>query len=400
MEASVKIVQLQTIQLPDHPYLVIVQVVTDAGYIGVSDTYYAPTAIASYIHDVAGPVLIGADPFRIEKHWRTLNTRGFARWGAYGGAELRALAALDCALWDIKGQALGVPVYELLGGLVQDRIPTYNTCSGPLYGRNGGNPLGNSGDDPLDDLWKQFNDPARLAEELLQEGIRGMKIWPYDRFAAATDGHRISSSDLARGADAFRLIRDAVGDEMEIMLEGHGYWDLEPAKRIAAELEQYRPAWLEDLVLAGNIDSLAELSASTITPVIASEMLSTREQYREVMERRAANLIKIDPTWAGGITESRKIVTLAESFGYSVSMHDCTGPFTMLAGIHLALSAPNALYQETVRAYLKTWFADMTTEHITITDGFIEPPQTPGIGAALAPSFLQRSDLLIRTSEA
>lgn len=391
---------IQTIRLPDHPYLIVVRVMTDAGPIGVSDTYYAPTAIEAYLHDVAAPVLLGGDPFEIERHWRTLNTRGFARWGAYGGVELRALAAVDCALWDIKGQALGVPVYELLGGLAQQRIRTYNTCSGPLYGRTGWKPLGNSGEDPLDDLWKQFNAPARLAEELLADGIRGMKIWPYDRYSPETDGQRITAENLRRGADAFRLIRDAVGDEIEIMLEGHGYWELEPAKRIAAELEPYRPAWLEDLVLAGNVDVLAELTASTTSPVIASEMLSTLEQYRAVMERRAADLIKIDPTWAGGITESRKILTLAEAHGYSVAMHDCTGPFTMLAGVHLALSSPNAIYQETVRAYLKTWFADMTTDLVTIVDGHIQPPQAPGIGAALAPTFLERTDLSVRTTEA
>lgn len=395
-----KITALQTIQLPDHPYLILVRVMTDAGHIGVSDTYYAPSAIAAYVHDVAAPALIGADPLQIERHWRTLNTRGFARWGAIGGVELRALSAIDCALWDIKGQVLGVPVYELLGGLARQQIRTYNTCSGPLYGRTGWKPLGNSATDPLDDLWKQFNAPARLAEELLEDGIRGMKIWTFDRFSAATDGQLISSADLDDGAAAFRIIRDAVGDDMEIMLEGHGYWELEPAKRIAAALEPYRPAWLEDLVLPHNIDVLAELTSSTTTPVIASEMLSTGAQYRAVMERRAADLIKIDPTWAGGITESMKVMKLAESFGYSVAMHDCTGPFTMLAGIHLALSRPNAIYQETVRAYLRTWFAEMVTEQIVIVDGFIQPPQNPGIGAALAPSFLARSDLTVRTTEA
>ena len=112
------------------------------------------------------------------------------------------------------------------------------------------------------------------------------------------------------------------------------------------------------MVLAHDIDAIAELKASTSTPVIASEMLVTRYQYRHLLERRAADIVMVDPTWAGGITESRKIGVLAESFGLPIAMHDCTGPFTLLAGLHLALSAPNAIYQEHVRAYVRGWFDD------------------------------------------
>ena len=134
------------------------------------------------------------------------------------------------------------------------------------------------------------------------------------------------------------------------MLEGHGYWGLNDAKRIAAAVEEFSPAWLEDLVLPHDIETVLQLKASTRTPVIASEMLTTRTQYRTLLERRAADLVMIDPTWAGGITESRKLITLAEAFGVPVALHDCTGPFTLLAGIHLAVSSAQVTYQETVRA--------------------------------------------------
>ncbi len=139
-----------------------------------------------------------------------------------------------------------------------------------------------------------------------------MKIWPFDRFALAGDGRSIGMADLETGLEPFRRIREAVGDRIEIMLEGHGYWDITTAKKIAAAVEEYRPAWLEDMVLAHDVDAIAELKASTSSPVIASEMLITRYQYRQLLERRAADIVMVDPTWAGGITESRKIVTLAE----------------------------------------------------------------------------------------
>jgi L-alanine-DL-glutamate epimerase-like enolase superfamily enzyme len=116
------------------------------------------------------------------------------------------------------------------------------------------------------------------------------------------------------------------------------------------------------------------------------------------MERRAADIIMIDPTWAGGITESRKIIVLAESFGLPVAMHDCTGPFTLLAGLHLALSAPNVIYQESVRAYLHTWYADLATAGIEIRDGRILPPEAPGLGAKLRPEIFERRDIKVMTS--
>ena len=125
-------------------------------------------------------------------------------------------------------------------------------------------------------------------------------------------------------------------------------------------------------------------------------MLITRFQYRQLLERRAADIVMVDPTWAGGITESRKIVTLAESFGLPVAMHDCTGPFTFLAGIHLSLSAPNAIYQEHVRAYVRGWFNELVAEQVEIVDGHILPPTGSGIGTFLQPGVLERSDATVQ----
>ena len=206
-----------------------------------------------------------------------------------------------------------------------------------------------------------------------------MKIWPFDAIALRGTGRHISADELREGLEPFRRIREAVGDRMEIMLEGHGYWDITTAKKIAHAIEEYRPAWLEDLVLGHDVDQLAELKASTSTPILASEFLITRYQYRPLMEKRAADIIMVDPTWTGGITESRKIITMAESFGLPVALHDCTGPFTLLAGVHLAFSAPNAIYQEHVRAYIRTWYRELVADtRSTVADGHILPPDRAG----------------------
>lgn len=391
-----KVTALETIQLEPYPYLIIVRVHTDEGLIGVSDTFYTSDAIGAFVHQTAAPYLLGKDPREVERHWDALYARTVARWGGVG-TELRAISALDAALWDILGQSLGAPIYRLLGGLAHERIPTYNTCGGPLYGARGSSSVG-EGRGPLEDLWAQLNEPEVLAQELLAEGLTAMKIWPFDRFALAGTGRSISMADLTAGLEPFRRIREAVGDRMEIMLEGHGYWDVTTAKRIANAVEEYRPAWLEDMVLGHDVDAIAELKASTCTPIIASEMLVTRYQYRRLLERRAADIVMVDPTWAGGITESRKIVILAEAFGLSVAMHDCTGPFTLLAGVHLALSAPNAIYQEHVRAYVRGWFRELVAVSVEIIDGHVLPPVGPGIGTTLLPEVLQRSDATVKVS--
>lgn len=385
-----KITALETIQIDQVPFLIFIRVHTDEGLIGTSDTYYTTAAIRGAVHEWAAPMLLGRDPRQMERHWNALYARSAARWGGTG-VEMRTISAIDAALWDIVGQSLNAPIYQLLGGLAHDRVPTYNTCGGPAYGRVGWSRSG-EGKGPLEDLWAQLNEPEVLAQELLDEGITAMKIWPLDRIALRGTGRHISADELREGLEPFRRIREAVGDRMEIMLEGHGYWDITTAKKIAHAVEEYRPAWLEDMVLGHDIDQLKELKDSTTTPILASELLITRYQYRPLMEKRAADIVMVDPTWAGGITESRKIVTMAESFGLPVALHDCTGPFTLLAGVHLAFSAPNAIYQETVRAYLRTWYGDLVAETVTVEDGHILPPTGSGIGTSLLPDVLTRPD--------
>jgi len=185
---------------------------------------------------------------------------------------------------------------------------------------------------------------------------------------------------------------------MRIMIEGHGLWRLPAAVKIARALEEYDVEWVEDLLLAHDIGAIASLHAQTIVPVLASEYLVTRHQYLPLLEQRAADIIMLDPTWTGGITESHKIGALADTFGLPVTMHDCTGPFTLLAGVHLAFAAPNATYQETVRAYIRTWYKDVVPHSVTIENGAILPPTAPGIGTTLLPDVLARPDAIVVTT--
>ena len=407
-----KITKLETIHIPDYPNILFVGVHTDAGLTGWSDTYYMPDAMRGFIHQFASLMLVGHDPLAIELHWRRLYE--VIAHIAGKGAEIRALSAIDCALWDIFGQSTGLPVWQLLGGAARDRIRTYNTCGGPGYGRNRGGRTGYGTDGPVDgkyeDLIGFMTRPAELAQDLLSEGITGMKIWPFDyvvhqpggwddwrTFKGAFEpnlrtlgGQMISNADLERGLEPFRKIREAVGDKMDLMVEGHGFWSLPAAKKIAHALEPYKPFWIEDLMRADDVDALAELQHSTTTPVLASEYLTTRYEYKPVLDKRAAEIIMIDPTWAGGITESKKIATMAEACKRPVAMHDCTGPFTLMAGIHLAINCTNAVIQETVRAYLRVTYPDMVTDIPVVERGQILAPTKPGIGTSLLPDVRGR----------
>lgn len=408
-----RITKIETIVPESHPYLVFVAVHTDEGIVGHGDTYYMSDAVRGYVHGYAAPALLGQDPLAIDFHWRRLYEQIAHIVGK--GAEIRGLSAIDVALWDIFGQVTGLPIWQLLGGAARERIKTYNTCGGPGYGTPGKSWQKVAPDGQYEDLVGFMTDAGALAEDLVSEGYGGMKIWPFDVLAlqpggwddwqtvmsAAAVGRRklggmeISLSDLDRALEPFRKIRDAVGNEIEIMVEGHGHWSLPAAKRIAHGLEEFRPAWLEDLMRADDIDALARLQAATSIPVLVSEYLTTRYEYKPVLERGAADIIMIDPTWAGGITESKKITTLAETYRRPVSYHDCTGPFTLYAGVHLAINATNAMYQESLRSYLRITYPQYVTTVPAVENGHIVAPTEPGLGSALLPDVRTRPGMSV-----
>jgi len=170
------------------------------------------------------------------------------------------------------------------------------------------------------------------------------------------------------------------------------------AYRIAAAIEPFDPFWFEDPMKADDLDAIAESARSTRVPVALGETLSTRWTFRELMERHAARIVMFDVGWVGGLSEAKKIATMAEAHNLPVAPHDCTGPVVLTASAHLAINAPNALVQETVRAYYTGWYKEIVTTLPTIADGFIAPPSGPGLGTALVPGLERREDARVRTT--
>jgi len=276
-----------------------VRIHTDTGLVGLGETYPHPEAEKAVVLRTLAPVLLGRDPSQIDRLWADMfQAVSFSGWA---GAEMRAISAVDVALWDLAGKAAGLPVYQLLGGASRESIRTYNTCY-----------------DHIDFL----TEPVLLARELAKSGIHAMKIWPFDPIARQTGGQYITADQMRRGLEPLRLIREEFGDSMDVAMEFHGYWNLSCAIRIAQALEPYAPMWLEEMLPQDNLAAYRELADTTRLPLCLSERLMTRLAFRELLENRAARVIMPDICWCGGISEAKKIATLAETYYLPVAPHN------------------------------------------------------------------------------
>jgi galactonate dehydratase len=391
------ITAIETLRVPEHPHTLWVQLHSSEGLIGLGETYYLPGAVEATIHDFAAPLLLGQSAFDRERHWQNLFCS--ANFFGFAGAEMRAISALDIALWDVLGQYVGQPIYTLLGGRCRESIRIYNTCvNTPTY--------------PDQDGF--LHRPAELAESLLAQGITQMKIWPWDRFAPQLSGagptgpagwsavgpvgHDLSAEALQQGLAAVAEIRRAVGDRMAIAIEGHSRWDLNTALRIARALEPYDVLWMEDIIQPDSVDDLARLVHETRVPQCVSERLLSKFAFRTLLDRQAVHIVMPDLIWTGGITETVKIATLADAHHLPIAPHDCTGPVNVFACLHLCLALPNVMVMETVRGFYEGYYREIVTTPLAIRDGQASLDATPGLGTRLRPEFLARPDLLRRRS--
>lgn len=376
-----KITKIETIILKDIHRGIWVRVHTDAGYIGLGETWYTPRGIAGIIHELFAPILVGQNPLDIERHWKDMFQ--LANSMGSGGAEIRAISALDIALWDIAGQAMEQPIYRVMGGACRDRIRIYNTCS--VRGKDGG---------------QVFKEPEKLAESFLNEGITAIKVVLTDHLADEGHGYDFRAKDLAAAIAPLEKMRRAVGNDLDIAHDGHGKFSLTNAIAVARAMEDYDLLWQEELLQPVNVETHLRLKQATRTPICGAERLQTRYQFREYIEKGALDYVMPDLVWTGGISEVKRIATLAETYQLPLCPHDSVGPVNLFACAHVCMNVPNAALMETVRDVYQGWYRDIVEPPIPIEDGYLKAPEEPGLGARLKESVWQRDDLVVETSDA
>ena len=397
-----KITAIETFRMEEFGNLLWVYVETDEGIIGLGETFFGPKTVEAWVHEIAAPLLIGQDPLRISYLHQKM--QGYC--GVRGsGAEMRGLSAIDIALWDLWGKATNQPLYQLLGGRHRETVRTYNTCAGYKYIRSNKGQfsdnwgIGNEG--PYEDLDGFLNRADELAVSLLEQGITGMKIWPLDPYAEASGGLYISGPDLRKGLEPFEKIRDAVGDKMDIMLECHSLWNLPTAVQISRAIEEFDVFWMEDPIRMDRLNTIAEFKSQTSIRVTASETVAGRWGFADLIEAEAVDVVMLDIAWVGGITEAHAIAQMAATHHLPFAPHDCTGPVTYTASTHMSVSEPNALIQESVRAFYNGgWYNEVSTALPIMENGYVRPPEGPGLGMGLLPEVRNRKDAVIQRTTA
>jgi L-alanine-DL-glutamate epimerase-like enolase superfamily enzyme len=268
-----------------------------------------------------------------------------------------------------------MPVYQLLGGASRDSIRIYNTCYD----------------------WLDFmTEPVQLARDLLDSGIRAMKIWPFDGVARETGGQFLTPEHMRKGMEPIRRIREELGDSMDLAIEFHGYWNLPCAIKIAKECEPYSPLWLEEMLPQDNMAAYRELAQSTPIPLCLSERLMTRWGFREVLENRAARIIMPDICWCGGLSEARKIATHAETYYLPVAPHNCGGPVLHAASAHLAANTTNLYILETVRKHYLEEYRGLLDGYPLLHNGMLRLPRGPGLGVALKEELFKSAGVKVQ----
>ncbi|MBN2450267.1 MAG: galactonate dehydratase [Lentisphaeria bacterium] len=334
---------------------VFVRVLTDEGLHGVGEATLEmrePTAAAA-VHELERH-LIGRDPHDIEAIWHECYRDSYWRGGP---VLMTALSGVEMALWDLKGKALGVPVWQLLGGRCRDRVPCY---------ANGWFSPAKTPD--------EFAEKARIA---VGQGFRGLK---WDPFGKAY--RTVTKAELRQAVACVQAVVEAVGDEVNILVEGHGRFDVPTAVRIAHALDDFDIGWFEEPIVPDHPEGMAEVVRRSRVPIAGGERLYSRWDARTYLEQGCADILQPDVSHVGGIGELKKIAAMAETYSRPVCPHNPIGPVANAATLHLAACVPNFWLLETMNTDVP-WRRDVTTEQVRFAEGCMRIPDGPGLGLDL-----------------
>lgn len=358
-----EIVDYELYEVP--PRWLFLRIETSDGTVGWGEPIVEGRAktVRAAVEELIDNYLLGKDPHRIEDHWQRMYRGGFYRGGP---VLMSAIAGIDQALWDIKGKLLGTPVYELLGGRARDRIRVYQWIGG---------------DRP--------SEVGDAATEKVDEGFSALKM------NATSEIRRVDSPAVVQQAkERLRTVREAVGPNVDIGVDFHGRVTKPMAKRLAKALEPFEPMFIEEPVLPEHNDVLPEIAAHTTIPIATGERMFSRWDFKTVFEQGTVDVIQPDLSHAGGITEVKKIASMAEAYDVALAPHCPLGPIALASCIHVDTCSPNALIQEQSLNihYNKTsdvldYLVD--TEVFDYHDGYVDVPSAPGLGIDLNESYIE-----------
>jgi L-alanine-DL-glutamate epimerase-like enolase superfamily enzyme len=383
-----KISQVRTYVHADFPNVFHVEVETDSGIVGLGESYYFASSIAHFTEEFAGPQILGKNPAHRDEIRKALTT--YVGYNS-SGVETRARSAIDIALWDIESKSQNLPLYQVLGGRENRELKIYNTCAGKAYMRRSNQSSKSWGIDndsrDLEDLQAFMTDAGTLARDLLGEGITAMKIWPFDTFAEKNWGQEISDADLNSGLEPVRKIREAVGEQMEIMIELHSLWSPTAALKIMTALREFNIYWVEDPIYPDLLDEMETLRGNSLPRIANGETIASENRVKTLTSRKLIDFLTLDLSWCGGISVGLQMAEHARKHGVMIAPHDCTGPVGLLAGAHFSTADSNAAIQETVRSAFRTWYPHLVDGLPTIDGGSMKVTNAAGHGLKLREDF-------------
>ena len=349
-------------------YWVFLKLTTDGGVAGFGEVYsvpFHPATVAKMIEDVCERQVIGSDPFRIERLWRIVYSSGFSQRPDV--SLMGVLSGIEMACWDIVGKELGRPVHDLLGGRVHERLRSYTY----LYPEEG-------------DEGDVYSDPELAAERAcayVKQGFTAVKFDPVGPYSAF-DPRQLSLAALDQAERFVKTLREAVGNDADLLFGTHGQMTPAGAIRLARRLEPYDPLWFEEPVPPDNVSAMAQVARATTIPVATGERLTTKYEFAQVLEQRAAAILQLALSRSGGILEGKKIAGMAEAYHAQIAPHLYCGPIEAAANIHLDTCSPNFLIQESIRR-MGGFHSEILKEPIKWEDGYLIPPEAPGLGVEL-----------------
>src|SRR5262245_11826102 len=313
--------------------------------------------LVARIEELAPRYVIGSDPFAVERlSWNVQR----AEYGRPGEVTQSALAAFDVACWDLMGQSLGVPVWKLLGGKFRDRVPAYANA------------------------WYQAEREAgaiaRLARTVVARGYRAMKLDPFGAASA-----ELPPADRRPSEAIIAAVRDAVGPDVQILVEMHGRFTPATAVRVAAMLEPYDPEWIEEPVPPENAAALARVRNATRIPIATGERAHTVADIREFIERGLADVVQVDLTHFGGFLAMKQLAGWAAAHYLLMAPHNVCGPVGTMANVHFAVATPNYKILEHFNDFADQWVKDLVDNapQVAVEDGCFGLPERPGLGLRL-----------------